>query len=68
MRRLVYDVINADGRYFSTFSYAVAHQAGSRIKKTYLVPCTLEGSTSDEKRAKRAEKRRQAIRAKKGVE
>lgn len=68
MRRLVYDVINADGKYFTTFSYAVAHQAGSRIKKTYLVPCTLEDSTSDEKRAERAEKRRQAIRVKKGGE
>ena len=67
MRRLVYDVI-ADDRYFTTFSYAVAHQTGSRIKKTYLVPCTLEGSISDEKRAERAKKRRQAIKAKKGGE
>lgn len=68
MRRLVYDVINANGRYFTTFSYAVAHQAGSRIKKTYLVPCTLEDSISDEKRADRAERRKRAIRAKKGGE
>lgn len=65
MRRLVYDVINADGRYFTTFSYKVAHEEGSRIHKTYLVPYSMESTPDEEKRLAMIEKRKAARKARK---